>query len=796
MAKIPPVNLNSSINTFRTSFNKLVDSVGDLATLTTDTDSDIVKAINSIDSNQGTRSSLSTSNKTNLVAAINEHSAELGTISSGAMGTTASTVGGAIAELDARLDSINDTQLNTQAVYVGTGGVSADGALSTDNDLIVRRNSFIGNDNPLIPTSIYMYSKFARALLPVNDAQTGKNLGDSNLRWKHVFTENVIADSSTIGDLNVTGTLMSGTLTVDSAHIQSMIDSNFNDSNEIATIANRSITNNKILNNTITINGVTFALGESKVIDTTDSGVQIALIRKVMRADSDTGIHYDSAGLEFSLSSVPNTSLANSSIVINGTTFNLGDDSSIVITNAQLENSTFSVNGNSGSLGSDVTVDVTDSAAIQSLLDSNLGDLDVSAITKGKLGPLAGTSSDNLQINAGGLLNLRSAYSTTGGNIRMYHQYNYADSEMFNFYGTGNISTVLSAFRPMKFQTVGASDGITLDAGHHIYLDAAQDIYLQRNGTNVVHFDMVTTGINQLKFLNSGRTDISTPTGEDLKLDCENLIIDLDAQSDYVDYNVNGTQIVTFQPLDGDSNSTWTANNFKISCLNDGIFTAQDLQLTGNNDVNITSGNDIRLKAGSGNSIYMDDISSSDRLTFSFDGSIQNITSSDNMVLKSPAVSGYYVELNGAKNILNPRVNSTIELQDNGTQRGYFLLDSADTVKLYTGSSTLNSTFANDDLTVQGDITSISDERTKENIETITTGLDIVDSLRGVYYNKIGEDERRVGVIAQEVEQVLPEVVKTDTQGMKSVDYGKMVGVLIEAIKDLKTELDQLKNGG
>ena len=43
MAKIPPINLSSSFNTFRTSFNKLVDSVGDLATLTTDTDSDVVK---------------------------------------------------------------------------------------------------------------------------------------------------------------------------------------------------------------------------------------------------------------------------------------------------------------------------------------------------------------------------------------------------------------------------------------------------------------------------------------------------------------------------------------------------------------------------------------------------------------------------------------------------------------------------------------------------------------------------------------------------------------------------------
>ena len=71
--------------------------------------------------------------------------------------------------------------------------------------------------------------------------------------------------------------------------------------------------------------------------------------------------------------------------------------------------------------------------------------------------------------------------------------------------------------------------------------------------------------------------------------------------------------------------------------------------------------------------------------------------------------------------------------------------------------------------------------------------MDLVSQLRGVWYNKIGKDERKVGVIAQEVEEVLPEVVHTDAEGMKAVDYGKMVGVLIEAIKDLKAEIEELK---
>ena len=83
MAKITPVNLSSSFNSFRVKFNRLIDSVGDLALLNTDDDTTVVAAINTLDSNQGTRTSLTTSDTTDLVSAINELDAELGTITSG-----------------------------------------------------------------------------------------------------------------------------------------------------------------------------------------------------------------------------------------------------------------------------------------------------------------------------------------------------------------------------------------------------------------------------------------------------------------------------------------------------------------------------------------------------------------------------------------------------------------------------------------------------------------------------------------------------------------------------------------
>jgi hypothetical protein len=59
---------------------------------------------------------------------------------------------------------------------------------------------------------------------------------------------------------------------------------------------------------------------------------------------------------------------------------------------------------------------------------------------------------------------------------------------------------------------------------------------------------------------------------------------------------------------------------------------------------------------------------------------------------------------------------------------------------------------------------------------------------------KANPGKRKTGVIAQEMERVLPEVVSTDPEdGIKSVAYGNVVGLLIEAIKELKEEVDQLK---
>lgn len=97
--------------------------------------------------------------------------------------------------------------------------------------------------------------------------------------------------------------------------------------------------------------------------------------------------------------------------------------------------------------------------------------------------------------------------------------------------------------------------------------------------------------------------------------------------------------------------------------------------------------------------------------------------------------------------------------------------------------------------TASGNVTAYSDETLKENIETISDALGKVKSLRGVEFDRkdIEGKPHQIGVIAQEIEKVIPEVVKTDDDGLKSVAYGNLVGLLIEAVKELSAEVEELK---
>ena len=94
------------------------------------------------------------------------------------------------------------------------------------------------------------------------------------------------------------------------------------------------------------------------------------------------------------------------------------------------------------------------------------------------------------------------------------------------------------------------------------------------------------------------------------------------------------------------------------------------------------------------------------------------------------------------------------------------------------------------------DIVAYSDARSKVNIETIPDALEKVNAVRGVTYNKVDDPEgmRYMGVIAQELLEHLPEVVHQGEEGNYSVAYGNVVGVLIEAVKELTAKVEDLES--
>ena len=95
------------------------------------------------------------------------------------------------------------------------------------------------------------------------------------------------------------------------------------------------------------------------------------------------------------------------------------------------------------------------------------------------------------------------------------------------------------------------------------------------------------------------------------------------------------------------------------------------------------------------------------------------------------------------------------------------------------------------------DIIATSDVNKKKDITTISNALDTVAQLRGVNYKWKENDKANTGLIAQEVEALIPEVVLemvTDEETTKGIAYGSLVGYLVESIKELKSRIETLES--
>ena len=153
--------------------------------------------------------------------------------------------------------------------------------------------------------------------------------------------------------------------------------------------------------------------------------------------------------------------------------------------------------------------------------------------------------------------------------------------------------------------------------------------------------------------------------------------------------------------------------------------------------------------------------------------------------------------LSGGQNLYVPLPGTTTD-----SNAGVAGVSTDNAVVRYNGTRGLiqNSTATLDDggNFVATSYTSTSSERYKKNILPLKNALEIVQQLNGVSFTWKDENlhgsERDIGLIAEHVEKILPEIVYKNTSGeVVSLEYGKIVALLINAIKELKQEVDALK---
>jgi hypothetical protein len=177
--------------------------------------------------------------------------------------------------------------------------------------------------------------------------------------------------------------------------------------------------------------------------------------------------------------------------------------------------------------------------------------------------------------------------------------------------------------------------------------------------------------------------------------------------------------------------------------------------------------------------------------------------SDDGIAVLGTSNSSFAASFHGPDNNGGTAVLKITTITSSGTQR--MLLDGNE-IDATGGSLFLNNNSSGDVVLVRGGgnvvvnttLVHSSDRRLKKNITTLDGALDKILNLRGVSFEwkkvegRMSNPQKgiQLGVVAQEVEAVVPELVKTDAEGYKSVAYANITALLIEAVKAQQTTID------
>lgn len=163
-----------------------------------------------------------------------------------------------------------------------------------------------------------------------------------------------------------------------------------------------------------------------------------------------------------------------------------------------------------------------------------------------------------------------------------------------------------------------------------------------------------------------------------------------------------------------------------------------------------------------------------------------------------------------AQTQINAKLNSALPndawiSSADGRQRLYFTTNANTVMQFDTqwrvdnnSGSTMLSCDTSGNFTATGNVSAYSDLALKEDIYQIENALEKVKKLRGVHFTRKSDNTKEIGVVANEVEKVIPELVDEhqdkDLGVVKTMKYANTVGLLIEAVKDLSNQVEELKN--
>lgn len=165
--------------------------------------------------------------------------------------------------------------------------------------------------------------------------------------------------------------------------------------------------------------------------------------------------------------------------------------------------------------------------------------------------------------------------------------------------------------------------------------------------------------------------------------------------------------------------------------------------------------------------------------------------------VKSGGTSSQFLKADGSIDsntyVTDPSVGISDDTSTNGTRYLTFISVTSGSITAANVSSTkltFNPSTGNLSST---QFTSLSDATKKTNIRPIENPIEITKQLDGVRFDWIENNQPSLGLIAQEVEKVIPELVETNSDGIKTLNYSSMVGLLIEAIKEQQVRIEELE---